>query len=191
MYIQSNLTKKIAIYCICIGLMVGCGSNWLPVFSQTEVTSETCLYSKTSLELADLPKFLLEIYPLPNSTIKHECYLKSLEKSSGKVGVFVVIKTEEIVEIGDNLVDPDVIDERINLNIDTLKTTDVSTYFGTDLMILESYDDQANVSATWAGPHVWKSLPVDLAHSQHTATVQVHKTSGKVLEYSWTFTIEP
>ena len=75
--------------------------------------------------------------------------------------------------------------------MDTISGSETPTYWGFDAMQLERYDEEANVIATWAGPTAWKSLPVALSPSEHKATVQIHKTSGAVLQYSWSFTIEP
>jgi len=183
--------NTIIIFLISVWGLLGCTSSYSSNPPQISPVAEPCSPIKAANEKEILPDFLFEIHPAPSSVIRHKCYLESLEGLSLQVGVYVVVITEKMVEQNDNLTDLDDIDERIEIKINPTPKGDVTTHLGADLMVLEKYDEEGNVIATWAGPHVWKSFPAALPPGKHTVTVQVRKTSGEILEYSWTFSLEP
>lgn len=192
MFIQNLRMILTASFClIYVGNLIGCTSSEVSTPSQIHQTPTSCSTSQPTTGPVNLPQFLVSIHPAPGSVIKQECYLEELNEFSTQVGIYAIIFVEPMVEPGDNLVDLDIIDERISISVDTVSEGDTPTYFGADLMLLQKYDEETKVITRWGGPHVWKSFPVILSPGKHTATVRLRKTSGAILEYSWTFTIEP
>ncbi|MCP4370249.1 MAG: hypothetical protein GY797_19365 [Deltaproteobacteria bacterium] len=154
-------------------------------------TSKTCSILPATSKQIDLPDFLEAVYPAPRSVIKKVCYTESLEGLSKQVGIYAIVITEKMIEAGDDL-NIDTINERISIKVHPTPSEDPpQTFFGIDAMELQKHDEKGNLIAVWGGPTAWKSMPVELAPGEYLATIQVRKTSDKVLEYSWTFTIEP
>ncbi len=191
MFNSNKHTTIVLICCLVYVILIGGCSSINKNFYSINPTSEPCSILAATSKQVSLPNFLEDVYPAPGSVIKHDCYIKGLEGLSLQVGIYATIVTEKIVETGDNL-NLDAINERIELKVHPLLDEDNSrTYFGADTMELQKYDDEGNLIATWGGPTVWKSMPVELASDEYIATIRVQKTSGDILEYSWSITIEP
>lgn len=111
---------------------------------------------------AQLPKFLSHIYPKPDAVV--------WGKLSGD-HIWVILRLDEIAEPGDTL-GVEEMQERVEFLMDS-KLLDAEIIPGRKPGAAE-----VAIAGKFA-----------LGLGKHKATVQVRRTSGEVLEYSWTFTV--
>ncbi len=178
------------LWAICTSLLAGCITSKSANSDQTSPTPEPCSTIQTNTLSDNLPIFLEKVSPSPDSVIKLECYIREIESNEIISGVYATISVGKMVEIGDNL-EVHSLRERVNIFIDTEQVSDVSPHWFIEMSRINISDAEGNVIISHPGPRATIGLPATLTTGKHTATVQVRKTSGKVLEYSWTFTIEP
>ena len=138
-----------------------------------------------------LPRFLEHVSPEPESTLRAFDY-----EGRSIVVVRFVIRTEEIVEPGDFFDVDDVLERgTLLLNGRTPETVSLGEQkhimAEVQLAKIVMPDKEGNTIASWPGPLASRCWFVPLEPGKHEATVRVHKTSGAVLEYTWTFTIVP
>lgn len=131
------------------------------------------------------------ISPEPESTLSAVDY-----EGRSIVVVQSVISTEAILEPGD-FFDADDVMERVTLLLDG--HTPETVPLGEQRCITKEVqlekitlsDEEGNIIASSPGPLASRCWYVPLEPGEHEATVRVHKTSGAVLEYTWTFIIVP
>lgn len=183
-------------------LLCACGTgsmrtNTPSPFPATPTPSVQVIYCPPLISIRDrypgLPRFLEQVSPEPEST------LSSLEYDEGQSTVCVVFVVEEILEPGDFFHAEDVV-ERLALLIDGHTAEDLATgkkdykdYCTSNIQMskIMLLDKEGNVIASGPGPLGSRCWSIALEPGKHEATVRVHKTSGAVLEYTWTFTVVP
>ena len=138
-----------------------------------------------------LPRFLEHVSPEPESTLSAFDY-----EGRSIVVVQSVIRTEEILEPGDFFDTDDVLERGILLlNGRTPETVSLGEqrYITSEVQLAKIMmpDKEGNIIASSPGPLASRCWFVPLELGKHEATLRVHKTSGAVLEYTWTFTIVP
>ena len=179
----TQLVVIIIIESVYIWLVGGC------TVSQFTPVSQDCDSIPSSPMPANLPVFLEKVYPPPDSTITQECYRKNLADMS-RSGIHGVIWVKELVESGDHL-NQNMIIERTRISIDSVPSKDTDGGIVLEASLFQKRDRQGNVTTSYPGPRTWVILPGIPKAGQHTATIQAIKTSGDILEYSWTFTLVP
>lgn len=183
-------------------LLCACGTgsmrtNTPSPFPATPTPSVQVIYCPPLVSIRDrypgLPRFLEQVSPEPEST------LSSLEHDERQSTVCVVFVVEEILEPGDFFHAEDVV-ERLALLIDGHTAEDLATgkkdykdYCTSNIQMskIMLLDKEGNVIASGPGPLGSRCWSIALEPGKHEATVRVHKTSGAVLEYTWTFTVVP
>nr|HID14846.1 hypothetical protein [Anaerolineae bacterium] len=112
---------------------------------------------------AELPAFLSHVEPKPGAQV--------LEGVLSGSGVWAILQLEEIAEPGETL-GVEEMQERVEF-----------------LMDGEVLDAEVKRGRKPGAAEVEIVGNFDLSAGEHEATVRVRRTSGEVLEYSWTFTI--
>lgn len=183
-------------------LLCACGTgsmrtNTPSPFPATPTPSVQVIYCPPLVSIRDrypgLPRFLEQVSPEPEST------LSSLEHHERQSTVCVVFVVEEILEPGDFFHAEDVV-ERLALLIDGHTAEDLAAgkkdykdYCTSNIQMskIMLLDKEGNVIASGPGPLGSRCWSIALEPGKHEATVRVHKTSGAVLEYTWTSTVVP
>ncbi len=184
---------------VCSLLLCACGTVSMPTntpspFPATPTPTPRVMYCPPLISMRDrypsLPTFLEQVLPEPESTLSSPEYA---ERQSTVCVVFVV---EEILEPGDFFHAEDVVG-RLALLINGHTAEDLATgkkdYCTSNVQMAEIMlsDEEGNVIASGPGPLGSRCWSIALEPGKHEATVRVHKTSGAVLEYTWTFTLTP
>lgn len=105
--------------------------------------------------------------------------------------MYSVVRNKHIVESGDILESSD-LKNMIKLGVDVAQNGYLhSNSFFIEEALAEMVDSEGNITTSYPAFTITAYLPIELEPGKHTATVQVQKTSGEILEYSWSFTIAP
>jgi hypothetical protein len=138
----------------------------------------------------------LALIPSPNSILnlqdfqdgKHSDYYRDWAAvDSINQSVCIDIDAWWLLEPGDDFTNEETLLERVQLSVDDqilLRPDEIGNLLGLDWLL----DDQGNEVAVAGGPFVycWES---DLDVGTHIVHLKVHKTSGQMLEYKWSFTL--
>jgi hypothetical protein len=100
------------------------------------------------------------------------------------------VRVGAVVEEGEK-VDVATVQKRVNLIVNTISDNNIAPIGRTELQGIHIYNREKDIVTSYPGPTTTIILPIKLVPGEHTATIQLHKPSGEVLEYSWTFTIVP
>ena len=187
---------------VCNLLLCACGTvsirtNTPSPLPAPPTPTDRVMYCPPLISIRDrypgLPRFLEQVLPEPEST------LSLLEYDERQGTVCIVFVVEEILEPGDFFHAEDVI-ERLALWIDghtseelAIGKKDYEDYCTSNIQMAKImlFDDDGNVIASGPGPLGSRCWSIALDPGKHKATVRVHKTSGAILEYTWTFTLVP
>jgi hypothetical protein len=186
----------------CSLLLCACSTASMPTntpspFPATPTPTPRVMYCPPLISMRDrypsLPTFLEQVSPEPEST------LGLLEYDERQSTVCVVFVVEEILEPGDFFHAEDVVG-RLALLIDGHTAEDLATgkedyedYCTSNVQMAKImlFDEEGNVIASGPGPLGSRCWSIALEPGKHEATVRLRKTSGAVLEYTWTFTLTP
>jgi len=148
-----------------------------------------------------LPEGLQFVRPLPDSTITVQAYreerlLPAYYYQYGfanlRGGVCVGVLTSEVVETGDILDCGGVFRKFPFVALDGVPPDEgVTIEGGCELEKIMVTDEDGQVISSYPGPHAYKCWKVELAPGEHKVTVELRKTSGEAIEYTWRFTITP
>lgn len=153
------------------------------------ISSDVDCSSTNNLKDINYPSFVENVSPAPCSVISDELYYKSIQ-TDGVGGVYAVIKTKEIFEKNDKPVF-DTVKSKIEVFVDSKKTTHVNTKWITQNSSALTKNTKGKTVIRYGGPYVWVYVPIALELGQHTAVIELHKNTGEVVRYNWSFTIIP
>jgi hypothetical protein len=149
--------------------------------------------------LPNLPEGFQFVRPLPDSVITLQAYQEehlippyhAPAFADLRGGVCVGVVPGKIVEPGEFLDGSDVARKYSLVAIDGVSpdanTVVVVEYEPLEIEVFD--EDTDRVIASYVGPHNYKCWRVELLPGEHSATVQLQKASGEVIEYTWRFTI--
>lgn len=134
--------------------------------------------------------YLGQIWPVPSSSITSDWYNKAIMHdflTVGETGIGVVLLPHEIAEEGDFEVNWIA---RCTLIVNGKIIDNEHTLVENGAVLTEGKNAQGQVLYRVSGPYyvAWR---VPLAPGIHQVKLSVQKSSGKILEHSWQFTILP
>ena len=179
--------------------IVGCAVNQLGTVQRTRlspdvptvtidpvITTASTVVSRSTR----LPDYLSDVWPKPESTVSLEDYNASLREGPievGSTGIGVVFWTDRIAT-RDKDIDVNWF-TRCSLFVDGVSAS--SEGLAEDgALLIESKDAQGQLLSRTSGPY-FRAWFVPLEVGTHTATFRLQRTTGEVLEYSWSFTVVP
>ncbi|MBN1890598.1 MAG: hypothetical protein JW850_21570 [Thermoflexales bacterium] len=180
---------------ILLFILSACTGSNTPAYESTVMVAALSS-PKQTLTPVKLPGFLRQVFPLPNAILSSRSYNERLKGLAiiytGEVGVGVVLDSIAVAEVGDSLDEQDVI-SRVSLLIDgeplILDTPfDWVNQEGAHTKVL---DEQGQLLYEVAGGDYWMLWRKPLGLGKHEAMFRVRKTSGTLLEYSWSFELVP
>jgi len=125
---------------------------------------------------ASLPSFLFAVTPAPGGKLSARSY------DSGGSEIHVHLETLKLWDV-----------EAVTLSIEdetgTVVAGELEMLEVRETVVVDSKYDAVRETVVGVGGHRCWFAPLE--PGAHKATVQVHKESGEVLEYTWTFTITP